>query len=128
MIASRNYWVATTRPSGNPHVTPVWGIWLDDAFFFNTDCRSRKALNLSTNPGMVVNLESGDDVVIVEGRAEEVVEELLLADINAAYLEKYGMPLADLGGNANFTLRPRVVMAWLEGDFRKTATRWIFRG
>jgi hypothetical protein len=53
MIASRNYWVATTRPSGNPHVTPVWGIWLDDTFFFNTDCRSRKALNLSTNPGMV---------------------------------------------------------------------------
>ncbi len=26
----RNYWVATTRPDGRPHVMPVWGIWMDE--------------------------------------------------------------------------------------------------
>ena len=30
---SHNYWLATTRLDGRPHVMPVWGIWLDDIFF-----------------------------------------------------------------------------------------------
>ena len=28
---SHDYWVATVRPDGRPHLTPVWGVWTDDA-------------------------------------------------------------------------------------------------
>jgi len=25
---SHDYWVATVRPDGRPHVMPVWGVWM----------------------------------------------------------------------------------------------------
>ena len=56
--SARNYWVVTTRSDGKPHSVPVWGIWLDETFYFGTDRRSRKGRNLATNPGLVVHLDS----------------------------------------------------------------------
>ena len=47
LAAARNYWVATTRADGRPHVTPVWGVWLDGAVMFDTDVNTVKALNLA---------------------------------------------------------------------------------
>ena len=70
LVASRNYWVCTTRPDGRPHAAPVWGLWADDALYFGTDPASRKGRNLAENPELVVHLESGDDVVILEGRVD----------------------------------------------------------
>src|ERR1700720_4522180 len=58
---ARNYWVATTRPDGNPHAMPVWGVWIDDAFHFSTGTQSRKARNLVHNPNCVVGCELGPD-------------------------------------------------------------------
>src|SRR5215213_9005621 len=26
---SHNYWLATTRPDGRPHVFPIWGVWFE---------------------------------------------------------------------------------------------------
>src|ERR1700685_2799619 len=43
MNRCRTFWLATIHSSnGNPHVMPVWGVWLDDAFFFSTGRKSRK--------------------------------------------------------------------------------------
>ena len=50
---AHNYFVATARPDGRPHVMPVWGLWLDDAFYFSTGASSRKARNLAANPRCV---------------------------------------------------------------------------
>jgi hypothetical protein len=127
MAGSRNYWVATAGPNGRPHVAPVWGVWLDDAFFFSTDGSSRKALNLAANPRIAIHLESGDEVAIVEGEAEKVVEPSLLSAIDDAYHRKYRIRLAELGGAIHLAVRPRVVLAWLERDFPKTATRWTIK-
>ena len=33
LAASNDDWVTTARADGRPHVTPVWGAWLDDAFW-----------------------------------------------------------------------------------------------
>src|SRR5207302_7821785 len=67
---ARNYWIATTRQDGQPHSRPVWGVWLDDAFYFSTG--SLAAQNLAANPAITVHLESGSEVVIIEGAAEVV--------------------------------------------------------
>jgi len=36
LTTARNYWIATTRPNGRPHSRPVWGVYLDGSFHFNT--------------------------------------------------------------------------------------------
>jgi Pyridoxamine 5'-phosphate oxidase len=70
LVAARNYWIATTRPDGRPHCRPVWGVWLPDGFWFSTGSVARH--NLVANPQITVHLESGDQVVIVEGVAAAV--------------------------------------------------------
>jgi Pyridoxamine 5'-phosphate oxidase len=67
LVTARHYWIATTRPDGRPHCRPVWGVWLPDGFWFSTGSLARH--NLLTNPQITVHLESGDQVVIVEGVA-----------------------------------------------------------
>ena len=37
---ARNYWLATTRPDGRPHVMPVWGVWVENRFYFSTGSQS----------------------------------------------------------------------------------------
>lgn len=46
MANARKYWVATVRPDGRPHLTPVWGLWVEGAFYFGSGPRTRKARNL----------------------------------------------------------------------------------
>lgn len=127
MAGARNYWVGTTRPDGRPHVAPVWGVWLDEAFFFSTDLMSRKGRNIAANPEMLVHLESGDDVVILEGTAEEVLDRSLLQQFADVYEAKYQFrPGVESERPGVFRLRTRAAFAWLEKDFPRTATRWRF--
>jgi hypothetical protein len=120
-----NYWIATTRPDGRPHVTPVWGAWMDDAFYFDGIYTARWARNLAANPAISVHLESGADVVIVEGMGEDVVTD---ADVGARIVEawaaKYGRLLPDPVGGGMYRVRPRAVRAW--SQFPDDATCWRF--
>jgi nitroimidazol reductase NimA-like FMN-containing flavoprotein (pyridoxamine 5'-phosphate oxidase superfamily) len=124
--AARNYWVATTRPDGRPHLTPVWGLWVDWAFYFGGTPRSRKARNLAENPNVAVHPESYGVVVILEGVAEAVTDPdpALSERVAAASTAKYGVGSSEIEGS--YAVRPRVVFAWLENDFPNTATRWFF--
>jgi len=129
---SRNYWIASTRPDGRPHVMPVWGIWTEGALYFGTDPASVKGRNLAANPAIAAHLESGDEAVVLEGIAEVVTERGLLARLYQRYAEKYAIALgpqtADDPSDYPYTLRlrPRRTLAWLETDFPGTATRWRF--
>lgn len=120
MSGSRNYWVATTKPDGGPHAVPVWGVWLEDTFYFGGGRGTRKARNLAVDPGVTVHLESGDDVVILEGIAEEITDSALLSRIDDAYAAKYGIR----HGTPVWAVRSRVAFAW--SRFPGDATRWIF--
>ena len=71
-VRSRSYWICTARPDGRPHSIPVWGMWVDGALYFGTARDARKAKNIAHNPAVSVHLESGDDVVILEGKASEI--------------------------------------------------------
>ena len=125
---ARNYWIATTRPDGTPHAAPVWGVWVERSLYFGTGRSSVKGRNLAHSPELVVHLESGDDVVILEGEVEEVRARLSFDAIDAAYRAKYGMGVAEAGedGAAWYVVRPKKAHAWLEDDFPNTATRWRF--
>jgi hypothetical protein len=125
---SRNYWICTTRPDGRPHSIPVWGFWIDGQVIFGTARSSRKALNLAKNPAVSVHLESGDDVIILEGAAVEIdiSDQTILKKLDAASREKYRMPLMLVPEGVFYSVRPRTVLAWTEKDFPNTATRWKF--
>ncbi len=125
---ARNYWLSTTRPDGRPHAAPVWGVWHAGAFYFGTGRSSRKALNLAVNPALNLHLESGDEVVILEGEAVRVADPALLHQLDSIYYAKYQVHLAGEGdaGALIYALHGQTAFAWLEQDFPSTATRWKF--
>jgi len=110
---------------------PVWGIWLDDAFFFSSGAKSRKARNLESNPNCVVCPEDGIYAVSLEGVAEKITDAETIRRFVDAYNPKYGWNLKvetvlDLG--PIFAVRPRKVIAVdaTPGEFQRSATRWQF--
>ncbi len=121
----RTFWIATIHASNRPHVMPVWGVWLDDAFFFSTGRKSRKGQNLAANPACTITNDDGEEAVIVEGSAEEVEDAAALNRIAAAYIKKYKMDPRGMG-EPIFSVRPRTVFGFIEKSFPKSATRWKF--
>lgn len=119
---AKNYWICTTRPDGKPHARPIWGAWIDQSFFF--DGGGRWSGYLQENPQMTVHLESGDEVVIVEGRVAKVTA--LAPEVFAAIREQYGgkyeyRPEAPEG---LYRVRPRLVFCWT--NLEKDPTRFRF--
>jgi nitroimidazol reductase NimA-like FMN-containing flavoprotein (pyridoxamine 5'-phosphate oxidase superfamily) len=128
-----NYWFSTTRPDGRPHAMPAWAVWLDDDLYFEGSPLTRRAQNLSANPSVVVHLESGEEVVILEVEAREAgkPERELAERLSAAFTAKYGptrwayKPTPeqwDRGGL--WVMRPRVAFGW--SAFPADTTRWRF--
>jgi len=129
LAESRNDWICTARPDGRPHSIPVWGFWIEGALYFGTARSSRKARNLAHNGAVSIHLESGDDVVILEGNAVEVDlnDAATFKNLDGASREKYKMPLMIIPEESVlYSVHPRTVLAWTEKNFPKSATRWKF--
>jgi hypothetical protein len=127
LVEARNYWVVTVRPDGRPHAMPVWGLWIDGALCFSTDPESRKGQNIAVSPEVVVHLESGDDVAVLEGRAEPLTDSGTLSQFIDAYEDKYGFRIeAGEPTMGVYAVRPRVAFGWREADYADSATRWHF--
>src|SRR5262245_6166918 len=106
LVESRNYWVSTVSPDGTPHARPVWGVWLDGGFYFSSGSRIRR--HLEQRPAVSVNLESGDECLILEGTAAPLLDEALTGRVAAAYCEKYTWAMEPKPG-VFLEVRPRVV-------------------
>ena len=125
---ARNYWLATTRPDGRPHVTPLWGVWVDEALYFDGLPTTRWARNLAANPAAAFHLENGDDVVILEGIVDDLVTDAeVAARIVDAWGAKYGELHPEPAGRGIFRLRPRTARAWSHSTLTD-GTRWHFEG
>ena len=121
---SRQYWIATTRPDGAPHVMPIWGVWLDDGFYFSTGKTSRKAKNLAVNPRCVICSDNSMEAVIVEG-VVQVVRPEALHPMFAPYKKKYKLDISTMEEPV-YRVQPAVAFGLFEKKFADTATRWIF--
>lgn len=128
LTKAHNYWLVTSQPSGKAHAAPVWGLWLGGFFWFSTDPSSRKGRDIAKNRNVVLHLESGDDVVIVEGVADRLPSsEPFLSRLVDSYEKKYGFRLdTNSSSYGVYRVKPRAAYAWLEKNFPKSATRWIF--
>jgi hypothetical protein len=121
---AHNYWLATTSAGGAPFVRPVWALWMQERLCFSTDPSSIKGRNLARDPRVSVNLDDGDEVVIVEGVAEQLPPGLADA-IPEAYKAKYNWEVS-VGEGGWYAIRPVRAYAWTEADFPSTATRFDF--
>jgi nitroimidazol reductase NimA-like FMN-containing flavoprotein (pyridoxamine 5'-phosphate oxidase superfamily) len=122
---SHNYWMMTVRPGAKPHAMPVWGIWVDNRFYFSTGARSRKARNLQRNSACIVCTERTAEAVIVEGRAAIVSDAAVMQRLAPVYYRKYKPWKLDPEMGPIFEVRPQVAFAMYEKRF-KDATRYRF--
>jgi len=123
---SHNYWFATTKPDGRPHVMAVWGVWLEGVFYFSTGRRTRKAQNLASNAFCTVCTESAEEAVIIEGAATLIRGPTTQKRINAIFQVKYGQTFP---GDSNvYAVIPKVAFGFIEreAEFAGSATRWLF--
>ena len=127
LAKAHTYWVATMRSDARPHVMPVWGVWLDDAFCFSTGSQSRKARNLAESPRCVIACELDQDQIIVEGVAEIMNDSELKRRFAEAYGPKYEYDMEGFNEPV-YAVRPAVVFGFTTagGEFTGTATRWAF--
>ena len=139
--AAQLSWVATVRPDGRPHVTPLVAVWLDDALHFTTGPGEQKAVNLAGNPNVVITTgcdrwDQGLDVM-VEGEARRVTDRATLERLAAAWATKWTgqwrFAVADGGfvlpdGDRDrpalvFAVEPAKVLAFGKGEFSHTRYR-----
>ncbi len=131
LSGAKNYWVGTVHPEGRPQATPVWGVWLNGTLYIEGSRETRRARNMLHNPAVVVHLESGDDVIILEGTAHEIPnpDHTLGTELSQAYTSKYSSmgyaPEPDnWDGGGLFAVQPNVVLAWTQ--FPKDTTQFTF--
>jgi hypothetical protein len=67
--ASDVLWLATTRPDGRPHLTPIWYRFVDGRFWMCATAQAVKVRNLDANPACSVAVEGVGHPVVAEGRA-----------------------------------------------------------
>lgn len=130
LTGSRNYWLATVWPDGHPHVTPVWGVWVDRMLWFSCGLRARKLHNLRADARCTVTTQDAESPVVVDGRAEIVRDLPSIRRFLAAATAKYGpmmdMDFLDPDTNATVRITPRSAFAIRHDDFAGSPTRWDF--
>lgn len=130
LSAAHDYWVVSLWPDGRPHAMPVWGVWDGGALWFSSSLGSRKVRNLAADPRCVVTTADTSDPVVVEGRAEIVVEREALARmialLNAKYATSYPVEFLDPAVNATVRVDPAWAFGMVHDDFTGSPTRWAF--
>lgn len=134
LVAAPQYWMATTRPDGRPHVVPRWGVWIDGRFWYDGAPTTVHARNLAHRSACTLHLEDGWKAVIVDGASEPAWPPGLDlgSRLSAAFATKYAArgyePPPDAwegpgaGGLSVFT--PVKALAWF--DFPNDVTRFRF--
>ncbi len=128
LMSSHDYWLATTRPAGSPHVMPVWGVWAQGAAWISSSRESRKARNIAGDPRAVLTTDNPRQPVVVEGVVERVVGDNAIEGFTTWVNTKYRTDLAVdfFAENACFRLEPLWAFGLDDADFTGTPTRWAF--
>lgn len=134
LVAAEQYWMATTRPDGRPHVVPRWGAWIDGRLFYDGSPDTVHARNLAADPRCVLHIGDGWETVIVEGSSRRSVplDAAAGGPVAAEFARKYGergyapepdsWSGPDAGGMVVFT--PAKALVWF--DFPNDLTRFRF--
>jgi hypothetical protein len=127
LTRSRQYWIATTRPDGAPHLMIIWGVWLDGTFWFSTGPGSRKARNLSENSRCSIGTDNAAEAVVLEGTVERIdAQHADFEKFKKAYQRKYAWDVREMAQSV-YRMQGSVGFGLHEEKFEQTATRWSFQ-
>ncbi|HWF81524.1 MAG TPA: pyridoxamine 5'-phosphate oxidase family protein [Streptosporangiaceae bacterium] len=131
LASSHDYWLATANQDGEPHLMPVWAVWMADALWFSCANGSRKTRNLRADGRCSLATDDAAAPVVVQGVAEVIsdIAELhrLLDAENTKYGTSYGIDMLDPAMNTCFKVRPIKVIGLDTADFTGSPTRWTPR-
>lgn len=113
----RGAWLCTLRPDGSAHVTPVWFVYLGDAWWVGCRATSVKVRNLRADPRVVLTLADPDRPLVAQGLAEVLTEEDFPAVVLSAFVDKYGWNPATIDGSGA-----------LRALLRVSVERWLMKG
>ena len=131
------FWITTVRVGGRPHMTPLVAVWADGALHFCTGADEQKAVNLRSNPHVILSTgcngwDRGLDVM-VEGDAVRVTDEATLRRLAEAWTAKWDgrwhyqvrdgafrHPGAD-DPVLVFAVAPAKILAFAKGSFSHTS-------
>ena len=127
LLDAGTYWVNARTP-GNPHPRPVWGVWSQQQVHLSVGSPTLQRA-MQEDPAVTVHLDSGTDVVIVEGLvlSSAATTQALIAAYNQKYDWDYQ---ASLYGELT-RVQPVRVLAWRTAgragrkSFQATGS-WIF--
>jgi PPOX class probable F420-dependent enzyme len=99
-------WLATVRPDGRAHLSPIWFVWLDGAFWVCCTSSAVKARNVRHRPEVAVSLQSGTEPVVAEGIAT-LYARPFPADVVAVFRTKFDWDIngADEDGDYDTVMR-----------------------
>jgi len=128
---ARNYWLATLRRDGRPHLRPVDGVFVENALCFGGSPETRWVQYLQHQPAVSASLPDDDHAVILEGRAELIEDPadplaVALAPANRAKYPQYFSADEPTSFQPFWCLRPARVYAWSLTGFPARATRFDF--
>lgn len=119
------YWISAVRPSGAPHLIPIWGGWDGSALHIEGGDDTVWAKALAHQPKVAAGADQDGLQIIVHGVAGK--EDAADVDAVAAnYASKY--PYRP-DPHPFWVIRPRTVLAWDTSsvdDFARTPTRFHF--
>lgn len=71
-------WLATTNPDGHPHVVPLGIVRGDGKVYFTSGPKTRKSMNLATDPHCAVSVATEPFDIVIEGQARRVTDDATL--------------------------------------------------
>ena len=138
----RMYWLATTHPTGRPHVRPVLAVWADGLLYTTSTTTAQKGRNLAADPRCTVTARTDTMDIVLEGAAAKVTSHDTLRKVAEAYRAKYDWPVAVTDGGFDapygaptagappyqpFEIAPATVFGFGTADeFAGRATRFAF--
>ena len=127
LTTAHNYWLASTRPDSRPHLVPIWGVWIDERFWF-ASFAAVKVDNVAAQPAVMLSTETPGEVVILAGTCARVTEAELPSTYATAFDEKYGAGWSGVGDSSAIHLRivPIQIRAWNESEASSPPARFRF--
>ncbi len=131
LTKAQNYWLCSVRPDGRPHTIPKWAVWVNNKIYFDGSPQTRHAKNIAQNPYVTLHLESGNDVVIVEGTCWAI--EKPTSELGQKIAQAYTIKYAEIGyapepsqwdEGGLFEITPHIALAWT--SFADDPTKFVF--
>lgn len=124
--------VAINRPIG-PHLSPVWFLWHDNAFYFRVALQTAKYRNIKRDPSISLFLtdEEGSRYIAVSGEAqllESNPRDLAVAIVEKYYaptMAPYKMPPSEELDVVTIKLRPEKITTVVEEIAREAVASWL---